>query len=90
MGLKECLNSEVNPVKIDRAVVTPSSSRPRSDTASSTSTVITAGPGSSPGTSAQESGVDVVHEGIDVGKGEDQSFLPLEAKPESESGCTIS
>ena len=70
--------------------MTPSSSRPRSDTTSSTSTVITAGPGSSPGTPAQESGIDVVHEGIDVGRREEQSSLPLEAKPEAESGCIIS
>jgi len=54
--------------KVDRTVVTPSSSRPRSDTASSSSTVTT-GPCPNSGISAQESGVDIVQEGIDVGKG---------------------
>lgn len=76
-------------VKSERAVVSPSSSRPRSDTASSTSTVVTAGPGTSAST-VQENGVDIVPEGIDLGKGEEQLPLPLEAKPASESGCTIS
>lgn len=77
-------------MKVERSVVTPSSSRPRSDTASSSSTVITTGPSPSVGTVAQESGVDIVQEGIDVGKGEEQYSLPLEAKPENESGCIIS
>lgn len=74
---------------MERAVVTPSSSRPRSDTASSSSTVTT-GPCPGSGISAQDSGADIVQEGIDVGKGDESYSLPLEAKPEAEAGCIIS
>lgn len=86
---QECYNSEASMAKVERVVVTPSGSRPRSDTASSSSTVTT-GPSPSTGISAQESGVDVVQEGVDVGKGDEPYPLPLEAKPEAEAGCIIS
>ncbi|XP_026289117.1 guanine nucleotide exchange factor subunit Rich isoform X1 [Frankliniella occidentalis] len=86
---QEYITTESLPMKADRTIVTPSSSRPRSDTASSSSTVMTAGPLPSTVTS-QESGIDTVQEGIDVGKVEEENPMPLEAKPEAESGCTIS
>lgn len=87
---QECFTLDQSLVKTERAVVTPSSSRPRSDTASSTSTIVTTGPGTSAGSYSQENRVDVVQEGIDISDGEEQTALPLEAKPEAESGCVIS